>query len=275
MSVVTTVEPIRTTGTPASTRAPRPVPPRTPTSRILGVELRKMFDTRSGFWLLASIGITAVLATGAVIVFAPDDQITYDNFGAAVGVPIAILLPMIAILSVTSEWSQRSGLTTFTLVPHRSRVVQAKLVAAIGVGVASMLVAVGVGALGNLLGAAITGNDAVWDISATHMAYIVLANVLGMLVGFMLGVLIRSSAGAIVGYFVYSFVLPTLSMLLAANAAWFEDLQLWVDFNFAQGALFEGDMTGEAWAQLGTAGLIWLVVPLAVGLRLVLRSEVK
>ena len=38
---------------------------------------------------------------------------------------------------------------------------------------------------------------------------------LGLLVGFMLGVLIRSSAGAIVAYFVYSFVLPTLSALLA------------------------------------------------------------
>ena len=35
-----------------------------------GVELRKMFDTRSGFWLMASIAITSVLATGAVIAFA-------------------------------------------------------------------------------------------------------------------------------------------------------------------------------------------------------------
>ena len=26
--------------------------------RIIGVELRKSFDTRAGFWLLASIGIT-------------------------------------------------------------------------------------------------------------------------------------------------------------------------------------------------------------------------
>ena len=39
-----------------------------------GVELRKMFDTRSGFWLMASIVITAVLATGAVIIFAPDER---------------------------------------------------------------------------------------------------------------------------------------------------------------------------------------------------------
>ncbi|MBA3783474.1 MAG: ABC transporter permease, partial [Nocardioides sp.] len=37
-----------------------------PFSRIAGVELRKMFDTRSGFWLLMSIGILALLASGAV-----------------------------------------------------------------------------------------------------------------------------------------------------------------------------------------------------------------
>ena len=42
---------------------------------------------------------------------------------------MTIILPMIAILSVTSEWSQRSGLTTFTLVPHRGRVILAKAIA--------------------------------------------------------------------------------------------------------------------------------------------------
>ena len=67
--------------------------------------------------------------------------------------------------------------------------------------------------------------------------YITFANVLGLMMGFMLGVLIRNSAGAIVGYFVYSFVLPTLFGLLAAIQDWFRDLQGWVDFNFAQAAL--------------------------------------
>ena len=74
---------------------------------------------------------------------------------------------------------------------------------------------------------------------------------LGLLVGFMLGVLIRNSAGAIVAYFVYSFVLPTLSVLLAGTQDWFRDLQPWVDFNFAQGALFNGSLTassGPTWA---------------------------
>ena len=111
-----------------------------------------MFDTRSGFWLMASIVITSVLATAAIIVFAPDDQLTYDNFAAAIGAPMTVILPMIGILAVTSEWSQRSGLTTFTLVPHRGRVLWAKFLAAVAVGVVAMFVALVVGALGTLVG---------------------------------------------------------------------------------------------------------------------------
>ena len=44
-------------------------------TRLVGVELRKMFDTRAGFWLMASVGIVAVLATAAVILWAPDEAI--------------------------------------------------------------------------------------------------------------------------------------------------------------------------------------------------------
>jgi hypothetical protein len=255
--------------------APRPAPARIPMSRIVSVELRKSFDTRSGFWLMASIAITSVIATAAVVLFAPDDELTYETFATAIGFPMSVILPIIAVLSVTGEWSQRSGLTTFTLVPHRSRTILAKAVVAVGVAVSSMVLALGIGAVGNVVGTTIAGVDQSWNITPTEFAYIVLANTLGLLVGFMLGVLIRNSAAAIVGYFVYSFVLPTLSMLLAASQDWFDRLQPWVDFNYAQSALFNGSMTGEQWAQLGVTGVIWLAVPLAIGLRIVLRSEVK
>jgi ABC-2 type transport system permease protein len=249
----------------------RPVP----MSRVVGVELRKMFDTRSGFWLVASIGITALLATIAVILWAPEEELTYATYGTAIGFPMAVILPMVAILSVTSEWSQRSGLTTFTLLPHRGRVVGAKAIGAVGVGVVSMVLAFAVGAVGNLVGTAITGTDLVWNASVADLGLIVLANVLGMLVGFMLGVLIRNSAGAIVAYFVFSLLLPTISAVLSESQQWFRDLQPWVDFNYAQSALFNGAPTAGQWANLGVAGTLWLVLPLAVGLWLLRRSEVK
>ena len=106
----------------------RPHRARIPLTRIVAVELRKSFDTRAGFWLLASIGIAALLTTGAVIAWAPEEQLTYSQFTLAIGFPMSVILPIIAVLSVTAEWSQRSGLTTFTLVPHRGRVLLAKAI---------------------------------------------------------------------------------------------------------------------------------------------------
>jgi len=248
-----------------------PIPFRT----LFGVELRKAFDTRSGFWLMVTIAATGLIATGAVLAFGSDSDLTYDNFAGAIGVPMTILLPVVAILSVTGEWSQRAGLTTFTLVPHRSRVIRAKLAVTLAVGLASMALALGVGALGNVVGTGLMGVDTTWDLSFTAILYIVGADLIGMVVGFMLGVLLRNSPGAIVAYFSYWFVLPTLTTLLATNQHWFEKAQGWVDFSYNQGRMYDGGFSGQEWLQLATTGAVWLVLPLAFGLWRVLRAEVK
>jgi ABC-2 type transport system permease protein len=253
-------------------RIVRPIP----TTRLVKIELRKMFNTRSGFWMLVSIGVLSVIATGAVLIFAPDSEIAYANFIAAMGLPMSVILPMIAILGVTSEWSQRSGLTTFTLVPSRGRVIGAKAFATFAVGVVSTVVAFAVGAVGNLLGSTIMGLDTVWDVSLAAAAQILLGNLVGMAIGFTLGVVLRASSAAIVGYFVVSFVLPGILGLLALVREWFLELQPWIDWNYTQVELFKGATnTGEEWAMLGSTTMIWIVVPLVVGLLFLRRSEVK
>jgi len=259
---------LRTTGA-----AVRPIP----LTRITAVELRKMFDTRSGFWLIASIAITAVLATGGVILWAPEGQLTYSTFATAIRFPVVIILPLIAILAVTSEWSQRTGLTTFTLIPHRHRIIAAKAISSVIIAIAAMALTFVVGALGNLLGAAVKGTPLVWDVTLTQCLYYVLGMVLSLLIGFMLGVLIRASTGAIVAYFILTFLLPTLFGLLASSAQWFHTLQPWVDIQFAQAGLFVFDksLTGEQWAHIAVTSIVWLVIPLAVGVARSMRAEVK
>ena len=246
-----------------------------PMRRLVGVEISKMFNTRSGFWLMASVGISATIATILVLALKPDGALRYGNFAGAVGFPMSVILPMIAILAVTSEWSQRTGLTTFTLVPHRGRVIGAKLAATMIAGVASIALAFAVGALGNLIGPALLGVDTSWDITPGNAALIFLADGLGMLMGFTLAILIRSSAGAIVGYFVYALVLPGAFGTLASFKDWFADRQGWFDFQFSSTRLYDGDLTGTDWAHLAVSGSYWLVLPLLVGLWLALRSEVK
>lgn len=275
MSTTTTLDTVSASPLEAAPAAPTRAVEPIPMTRLLTIELRKMFDTRAGFWLMASVLLASVLATAAVIIWAPEEAINLGTFSAAMGMPLAVVLPIIAILGVTSEYSQRSGLTTYTLVPKRGRVIASKLLVTIGVGVASMFLALAVGVLGNLLGAALLGIDPVWDLTVAHFANIVLAQVLGMLIGFTFGAVIRSSPGAVVGYLVYSAILPGALMTLAAYQDWFADIQGWVDVNFALNRLFDQTMTGEYWAQLGVTTLFWLWIPLLLGTRALLRAEVK
>ena len=246
-----------------------------PLSRVVRVELRKMFDTRSGFWLIASIAITGFIATIATSAFAPDAELTDYNFAKAVGFPITVILPMVALLSITSEWSQRSGLTTFTYVPSRSRVIWAKTLSSVTVAIASMLFAFVIGAFGNVVGSTIAGTSTVWDLSVGHALTIVLGNLVSLSIGTMLGMLLRSSAGGLVMYFVLVLLVPNLSGLLAASQDWYAKLQPWVDLPNAQTYLFEGMQTGAQWAHVATAATLWIVIPGIFGLRRVMRSEVK
>jgi len=261
--------PVTRGGAPGMTRAPIPLP------RLVQIELRKSFDTRAGLWLLAGIGIASLLVTAAVILFAPADQLTYGTFTQAISVPMSVILPMIAILSVTAEWSQRTGLTTFTLVPQRGRVLLGKALAIITVAVLATLVALAVGALGNVVGTAIAGTPTVWDQDPAAAGYLLLANTLLLMVGFMLGVLLRNSPGAIVAYFVYAFVLPPALTLLAFSQAWFDDLRPWVDAGVTRNALQAGHLTADQWSQLAVTSTIWLVIPLVIGVRTLIRSEIK
>jgi hypothetical protein len=57
----------------------------------------------------------------------------------------------------------------------------------------------------------------VWDLTVGHALTIVLGNLISLSVGTMLGMLLRSSAGALVMYFVVVLLVPNLLGRLAAS----------------------------------------------------------
>jgi hypothetical protein len=93
--------------------------------------------------------------------------------------------------------------------------------------------------------------------------------------GFALGALFLNSPAGIVFYVVYSFVLAIPFEIAAQLMDWFKSLRPWIDFNFAQGPLIDTTITGKDWGHLVTSGLIWLVVPLVIGIWRIRRAEVK
>ncbi len=176
---------------------------------------------------------------------------------------------MLGILLVTSEWSQRTALVTFTLMPVRGRVLVAKVVAALLAGLAAILLALAVAALATLAGGA---EDAWRNIGSDDLAKFGLLQFTGVLQGLAFGLLFLNSAAAIVTFF----VLPTAFTIVANLWGALRDAAPWIDLGTAQQPLFQGgNLTGEQWWQVVTATLIWMVLPFLVGLVRVLRAEVK
>jgi ABC-type transport system involved in multi-copper enzyme maturation permease subunit len=246
-----------------------------PFGRLTRVELRKAFDTRAGRWL---IGITAGLALVAdlliaIIVAAQDESLAYGDLVAGAAFTCSVLLPVVGIMLVTSEWSQRTAMTTFALEPRRMRVVSAKLLAGVLLTAFIVVFALVVGLLCNLLYAAL-GGSLDWTFGWRGFFAFVATQTMTMIGGFALACLLLNTPAAIVGYFVYKWMLPVI-FAFGALMAWFEKIVDWIDFQSAQGRLYEDPMTGERWGQLVVSGIIWLVVPLVIGLWRIRRAEVK
>ncbi|PZF79382.1 ABC transporter permease subunit [Jiangella anatolica] len=254
-------------GTHRPTRTSRPS-----LARLTAVELRKATDTRAGFWLLAVI---ALVALGMVLIqmFTGDaaDR-TFSDFLVGAQLPVGLLLPVVGILAVTGEWSQRTTLSTFALEPRRERVVAAKLSAAVLMAVGVVVASLAWAALANVVAPLVTDADGSWSFGAEDFGRVVLFQVIGMLVGSAFGLALLSTPLAIVLYF----VLPTAWTILGTTISALETPAEWLNYQATTMPLIDdGGLSGTEWGQLGTSLALWLLLPLAFGLWRVLRSEIK
>lgn len=251
--------------------------PPVPLSRLIGVEIRKMIDTRAGRWLLISTGLVTalVLVIQLAVVVTQDLSVDFGDFMVGMNTPMGVFLPVLGIMAVTSEFGQRTALVTFTQVPSRLTVYAAKFVATLGLAAVAVVVGLLLASVANLLYGVLAGVAPVWGVGVGDVGRYFLLHAIGLATGFGFGTLFLNTAVAIVLYFVYSLVLPGLLALGAALISWFGRLQPWIDFNAAQQPLIDGGVSGKDWAHLVVSGLLWLVLPLVVGLWRVLRAEVK
>jgi ABC-2 type transport system permease protein len=204
-----------------------------------------------------------------LFVASPKD-LTYETFVAAAGIPQSILLPVLGILLITSEWSQRTGLVTFTLEPNRWRILWAKTLAAIILGLVAVVTAFVIAAVVNVIGMSLRDGAGTWGWGFSDYADIGLLQLLGILSGLAYGMVLLNSAAAIV----LSFALPTVtSIVFSWNKL--ADAAPWLDPNTAQTPLSDRNMTSTDWGHLAVNVGLWIVLPLAVGAWRVLRSEVK
>ena len=248
----------------------------TPFHRLARVELRKSYDTRAGFWLLAVIGLLVLAAEviAVAVTATQDEPMTLGDFVGTAAFLTSFLLPVLGIMLVTTEWSQRSAMVTFSLEPRRPLVIAAKALVGVVLTLATVLFSVAVGLVANLAYGMATGG-ADWTFGWSDFLAFVVTQVLAMLGGFALAALLLNTAAAIVVFFVYKWVLPGLFALGGALMGWFESLRPWLDFQSAQTVIWDWAGSAEEWAQLVVSAAVWLVVPVVIGTWRVLRAEVK
>lgn len=236
--------------------------------RLTAVELRKMIDTRAGFWVLLSILALTVAALVVTLFVGDVEDHLFKNMFIMAAAPFAILLPIVGILLVSSEWTQRTTLITFAHVPRRDRVVAAKLLAGVVLAAIAVLVAVVLGALGTAI--AQPSVDEAWSMPARLFGQVALYVVVSMLMGIGIGAMLLSSPLAIVLYFVAPIGLSAIGAI-----PWFDGVVPWVEWWSSVSRLADKPLDAGQWAHAGTAMAVWVALPILAGLWRISRQEIS
>ncbi|MTD14759.1 ABC transporter permease [Nakamurella sp. YIM 132087] len=234
-------------------------------SRLLTVELRKMVDTRSG---VAVLGVTFLLVIGILgWLVVRDGSSSWMRFSGVMQFA-GMLIPVIGLLGITSEWSQRTALTTFTLSPRRGRVLLAKFVASVALAMAVFVVVIGLAVAAVYIDAMISGGTADMTGFGDSLRSMAILTVLQVTMALGFGALVAQTAVAVVTYFMAPTVVLILSdQLLGENAKWLNVFQT-----------YDRLSSGNPWVDLGptvVSVLLWVVLPITAGVVRSMRREVK
>lgn len=239
-------------------------------ARLVRVEIRKTYDTRAGLWLLITLGLLGAAVALLMMFAGTAAELNFEAFLLTAQLPMGVLLPVLGIVVVTGEWSQRTALTTFALVPRRSRIMVAKTLALIVVALLAVSVSIIVAALSNVVAVALRDTDGSWG-QASTLVNVALFQVISVLVGVGLGMLLLSAPQAIVAYLLGPVILSSVASLVAA----LETPAQWLSLLDTTTRLLGEEITGQGWAQIATSFAAWSLVPLLLGVVRVQRREIQ
>ncbi len=211
--------------------------------------------------------ITVLFVAVSLTTAAPADRTFLRLIGAAAR-PLNLLLPVLGIVVITSEWTRRTAATSYTLMPVRRRVLLAQVYAVLITGLVAIALGVGLAAL-----AALTGGNRAWaEFGVGTVACLALAQFISLLQGAAFGLLFLDLSAAILSYFAVPACINLLCSLwtpLAGAQPWFD---LWVVRQRFVGAVPIGP---EQWFHLATSTGLWVVLPVVVGVVRLHRVDIN
>ena len=249
---------VRTEGGPSRT---------VPFARLAAVELRKLADTRTALVLLTLLVLGAVGAMLVRTFVFTQDVPDLQDVATGTAPTLSLFLPVLGIISVTSEWSKRTALTTFALEPRRWRVLAAKAVAGIAVAIATSALMIAVA----YPTTAARDAEASFALDPVALAGWTATNVLFTLCGIALGSMLLNAAASIVVYFVASIAWGFVGLTSDLG----NTLTSWFDLNVTTVPLAGGEMSADTVGPLLASIGLWVAVPFLLGVLRVNRMELR
>jgi ABC-2 type transport system permease protein len=185
-------------------------------------ELRKMRSTRTNIGLLVGMVLLLLLTVllnglvpGAGELHTVDRQYAFLSAGTAG----ALFASLIGVMAITSEYRHGTIRPTFVVTPRRQRVVAAKVVASLLMGVLFGLVAIGLSfGVGYLIlsargiDLALSRTDVLWLVLGTPVLTAAWAAV-----GLGFGAIVRNQVFAVIGLIVWAMVVDNLLRALVPS----------------------------------------------------------
>jgi hypothetical protein len=240
-----------------------------PTQRFttqVRVETRKLLDTRGGLAVLGLIIATCIFAL-VWLLSQSKYPVTFHRYSTGASNIVAFLVPVVTLMAMTAEWTQRTALTTFTMSPRRGRVLTAKFLAGLAVTtavlVAVLLLAAGATALGGLI-----HGHASWELMGSDIRTYFIIMFLEVVMAAAFAAIAGQTAVALVAYFIF----PTAWTAFAVNVL--GRTADWFDIFAAYDRLSSPHPFGHIGQTLTAVG-VWIMVPAVIGIRRSLHREIK
>jgi ABC-2 type transport system permease protein len=252
---------------------------------VVRSEWTKLRSVRSTYWsilaaIIVGIGLGAAISAGnahAYSQMSPSDKLTFDPTAlSTAGLFFAQLaLGVIAILTISGEYSTGTIRTTIAAVPQRGYVLAAK---AILVSLLGLVIGLGIAFASFFVGQAIFAPDHL-NVSISDPGVLRAVIGAGLYIAVLdvfalgLGTIIRNSAGAITALTALVFILPGVSGLLPDS--WQHDLSRYFPANAGGSivAVVQQPNSLQPWAGFGVF-VLWAAVSIGVGWLLLRRRDV-
>jgi ABC-2 type transport system permease protein len=236
-------------------------------------ELRKMRSTRTNLGLLAgmvALTLLMVLINGFVLSVAELRGHENQHLLLSAGTSGALFASLIGVMAITSEVRHGTIRSTFLVTPDRSRVIAAKVVASLLMGIVFGLVAIGISfGVGYAI---LTGRGIDFALDTGHIVLLVLGTIfmtaLWAAMGVGIGAVVRNQVFAVIGVIVWAFFVDNLIRALLPDVGRFTP----VGASDAVTAGFADYLLAPALGALLLA--VYTLVFVAAGAMLVARRDV-